>query len=1116
MDELKQRQRNMRFRLLQALRLELLGPHGGEAEELRERPTLRYLTGRLAPSGTQLDPEEDEVTIATATDEEQDVGPADGINPITMSMNPSSIGISFIVAADVAEITVVAGWGEYSEERRPQTKRDGTERERSFWLRTSITRSHTLRLLDRRSRARHDLGEGIWLDSVCHRLSDGRTSVSAFLVNRREADDPIHPSDRLWIFQPELKVTGEGKPFVARRLEDVGGIDPDPELRSAELLYWNTPEYAAGHGCAAEWEVGAGSERADSVRTAIIPDRELPLVAPVQTSVAELDMEELGGDGPEGVSGDLLRERLQPLVDEYREWIDRLEDRRDHVVSDLRETAQTHTDACRIAADRIQEGIDLVASDSVVRRAFCFANRAMALQLQHSRRSLARRRGEPLPHGVVTRWYPFQLAFMLLNLPALSMREHEDRRIADLLWFPTGGGKTEAYLGLTAFALAHRRLRESLPGYSSGGAGVSVLMRYTLRLLTIQQFQRAAALICACEVLRREEAVWGATPFSIGLWVGQSATNNVYSSDSSWEEGAKEALARIQNGHRPKSGSPVQLLHCPWCGSALDPKKGDYDPDDDLQRVLVHCSDDECDFNPTRVRSLPVHMVDDDIYRSVPSLVIATVDKFARMPWKGQTQALFGRVARWCAKHGYLTSADAHSGSHRKTRVAPKIDVVSCDPLEPPDLIIQDELHLISGPLGTLVGMYETAVDGLASASVGDMRVPPKIIASTATIRRAEDQVQRLFDRSFQVFPPPGLEATDSHFGALIDASEVPGRVYVGISAPGKSVKTALVRVYAALLSSTRLEHRADWEAADAYMTLVAYFNSLRELGGALRLVEDDVPARIKVLARRDRSEWSHRDLYVREQLTSNRKADEIPAILAQLERRFPEGKPESGRYPVDVLLASNMLSVGVDIPRLGLMVVNGQPKATAEYIQATSRVGRQHPGLILTVYNWTRPRDLSHFERFRSYHTMLYRFVEATGVTPFSSRARDRGLEGVLTSLIRLGSPVMTPEQAAGQVETVPDVVDWARSVLESRARNVKDDRAADATAHEIDADVDRWRQLASAVDVCYTRFGLDKERTRRYLLGPMEEDHDGLFEAPGSLREVEAEVHVYLEGEP
>ena len=1121
-------QRELRDDLVATLSRELLGPFEGGGEALRQRPTGRYLLGRLAPAGTTVSPEEDEGAADSRTgDDIPDTGYA---SPISMAMNPSSIGLSFTVdlAVDAVEITVE--WGSYSEEKRDFQRRDGSVREANAWVRKQ--HAHTLPVTITGSN-RRTVEEGVDIQWLCRTLPDGRRcAVSVFLVNRVQSKNPDWPDDSEWLFQPRLSVRHrDGSPvFLPRSLDDVVDYESlDPDRRADELLFRDRPEYAVGHGCAADWNAQDGLG-ATQVTTMILPIHELARIDPRRSDNPGLDMRRLGGAGAEGVPGEQLGEWLSPLADAYGGWIEGLASQVDGLDDRLRQQAGMHLDECRVVHRRIEEGIRLVSRSNdepseLARKAFCFANRAMAFQRSRSDVALHRRRGEPAvsPDEVAAAWRPFQLAFILMNLPPLVDRDHPHRKTCDLLWFPTGGGKTEAYLGLTAFVLALRRIREPAPGHRADG-GVGVLMRYTLRLLTMQQFQRAATLACACEFLRTRERAWGEEPFSVGVWVGGNTTPNYYSIANSYRgEGAKQALEKWAEGSRVKGGTPAQLLSCPWCGAPLGPDQ--YLADDEHNRVTIYCSDGDCDFAPDNelgLDGIPAHAVDEQIYRHTPSLIIATVDKFAQMAWNGRIQSLFGRVQRRCDRHGYISTGENHPGRHNADagRGWPRADVVDVDPFEPPDLVIQDELHLISGPLGTLVGLYETAVDALASLEVQGQRHVSKIVASTATIRRAGQQVDSLFRRSLTVFPPPGLDSADSWFGTEIPPEQGPGRLYVGIFAPGKSVKTALVRVCAALLSKARRLHQDDPEAADAYMTLVGYFNSLRELGGAVRLAEDDIPGRIDVLARNWRNEFAFRTLHERQELTSNKTAEEVPEILGRLERQFREGQPQPGQYPVDVLLASNMISVGVDIDRLGLMVVNGQPKTTAEYIQATSRVGRGAPGLVATVYNWTRPRDISHYERFRSYHAGLYRHVEPTSVTPFSSRARDKGLAGVLCSLVRQGDPDMAPEAAAANFNPDSDWVGQVIDFIADRAAQIVDSPEASATKAELLGLVEKWVNQNTGESLPWSKRGLGPNPgpDDRWLIDPQEEHKNsarwGAFVAPNSLREVEAEVHVYLLG--
>ena len=455
---------------------------------------------------------------------------------------------------------------------------------------------------------------------------------------------------------------------------------------------------------------------------------------PFTAALPALDMQTLAEAADEALPGLLL-----PLVEAYEAWIAAQERRIGEPaerLQDHEEKARDHLETAMETAARIRAGISAL-EEPLVAEAFRFANHAMWQQRVHTIAGELRRRDDTLklheavaaadvPHN--RSWRPFQLAFVLLNLPALADPVHSERAgdqgLVDLLFFPTGGGKTEAYLGLTAFAIAIRRLQGIVDG-RDGRDGVAVLMRYTLRLLTLQQFQRAAALLCACELRRRalygkgetpEQRRWGTTPMRIGLWVGQASTPNRTEDAEAWVRQAR------QRGGGARGSSPMQLARCPWCGSELQGGR-DVEIDSHRGRTLLTCSDTsgQCPFTPRNSpdEGLPVVVVDEEVYRLLPSLVIATVDKLARMPWEGRAQALFGQVSRRCERHGFLTAGEEHSGQHPKRGTLPAVSVTACDPLRPPDLIIQDELHLISGPLGSLVGLYETAVDELSTWTVG-------------------------------------------------------------------------------------------------------------------------------------------------------------------------------------------------------------------------------------------------------------------------------------------------------------------------------------------------------------------------------------------------------------
>jgi hypothetical protein len=938
--------------------------------------------------------------------------------------------------------------------------------------------------------------------------------------------------------------------FVRRPI-DAAALAPAAdraELAGLEMQYRASVELGVGHGVGVEAVEDADAPgRGVRLSTAVMPTQEVPLSEapgpddfeqpaiqePFAAALPALDMRTLAE-----ARDDVLPGLLTPLVEAYEAWIAVQEERIGHPAARLagyEERARHHLRVAAATVARIRAGIDALA-DPLVAEAFRFVNHAMWQQRVHTSAAALRARDEGLKlHEAVARvdeptnrsWYPFQLAFVLLNVPALADPTHEERAgergLVDLLFFPTGGGKTEAYLGLTAFAIAIRRLQGVVDG-RDGRDGVAVLMRYTLRLLTLQQFQRAAALLCACELRRRalygrgetvEQRRWGATPMRIGLWVGQASTPNRTEDAEAWVRRARQRTAG------PRGSSPMQLARCPWCGSGLDGGR-DVEIDAHRGRTLLTCSDTsgQCPFTPRNSpdEGLPVVVVDEEIYRLLPSLVIATVDKLARMPWEGRVQALFGQVSRQCERHGYLTPGEQHSGQHPRRGALPAVSVVPCEPLRPPDMIIQDELHLISGPLGSLVGLYETAVDELCSWAVAGARVRPKVIASTATIRRAGDQVMRLFDRGLEVFPPPGLDARDTFFALQRDRPEErerkPGRLYLGVCAPGRRYKQVLIRVYVAQLRSAwTVLGRQPGEAADAYMTLVGYFNSLRELGGMRRLVEDDVQSR---LFERD---GNNRGRLILEELTSRKSASDIPEVLDRLGvPRLSQAKrtpPTDGSYvapSIDVLLATNMISVGVDVPRLGAMVVAGQPKSTSEYIQATSRVGRQHPGLVFTVYNWARPRDLSHYETFCHYHRTLYRQVEALSVTPFAPRALDRGLTGVLASLLRLCGPAWNANRGAGLVDPAAAQAGRAREAIRARADDQLGHQSADQLAERIDVLLDAWRDeaLVGQRTLVYHRYG--KSDTDVSLLREPGIEGWDLWTVPNSMRNVETAVPLAL----
>ncbi|KAA3641488.1 MAG: helicase, partial [Armatimonadetes bacterium] len=726
----------------------------------------------------------------------------------------------------------------------------------------------------------------------------------------------------------------------------------------------------------------------------------------------------------------------------------------------------------------------------------------------------------------------------LLSIPSLADPTHPDRvqpveAYADLLWFTTGGGKTEAYLGVAAFTMAIRRMQGNLGGYD-GSRGLAVIMRYTLRLLTLQQFQRATALICAMEKLRRDalatgDGALGTEPFTIGLWVGNKVTPGT-------TEESHYAIRAIRDPSKNTAGksSPLQLTTCPWCGTPINAGR-DVVVDRDRGRTVVYCGDkmSSCAFSRGRSSKLlnpglPVLTVDEEIYHRPPTMMIATVDKFAMMAWRGQVRTLFGRVDQECDRHGLLWQGADCTGNHQAGRGLNVTKVKSISPIRPPDLIIQDEFHLISGPLGTMVGLYETAVDELCGWKFGEHMVKPKIIASTATVRKAREQVNNVFMRRVSVFPPHGLDVENNYFSIQRAIKDKPGRRYLGVCSPGSSRPSMLIRVYTAFLTAAQALFDRFGEPADPYMTMVGYFNSLRELGGMKRLAEDDVQTRsYRVqMSMVERPALAQRSVSNIRELTSRVSSQDIPKYLDNLEVKFKsEFDAAAGKYvtkwqegdtrAIDVVLATNMLSVGVDISRLGMMAVNGQPKGTAEYIQATSRVGRSFPGLVCTVLTWARPRDLSHYETFEHYHATFYKHVEAQSVTPFSPRAMDRGLTGSLLSLMRLENDAFSPNEGAAKLDkSDKSEITEAIDVLVRRAWNVSELSSTKGLAEqELKERADEWaREVAKGGRIlAYEKRGPEKDKTVALIRSPGIQAWDN-WTVPMSMREVEPGVRLIM----
>lgn len=1135
---------------------DLLGPAAGPEEELgqwEDRVRERYLVGMLAPKATRV-PAEELDELATTDTDDAEVGASDPGTPSTDTFYPNSMGVSFVVEHDTEAILIKTEWGRYERVKSEYQKRkDGSEA--LVWKRLPVQgepitipmQVGTFGLVQ----PKPDADPYVCLQGKVRQTPNGWV-VTVFMVNTQE--EVSKKKDEAWIFQPRMQILDAANPprpiFVQRRHwnHDLSKMDPltREETETMDMIYRHRLEFAVGHAVSVHAELPErDGERASLIETKFVPISEVEQ----QTSPDEadnagladvsLDMKHLSE-----MPKDELLANLRILQSAYEQWIQmeaaKLNDPAEKL-TDHQTAAKRAIDRCGKARSRIQEGIDLIAQNGKAEQSFRFANRAMWKQRIHTTYARKVRKKEvevgspvdPFDAPENRRWRLFQLAFILLNISSITRLDHPDRShetdaIADLLWFPTGGGKTEAYLGLAAYTLALRRLQGDIEG-RAGDHGIGVLMRYTLRLLTLQQFQRATALMCACEVIRKgEPQTWGTTPFRLGLWVGMKATPNTLAQ-------AAEALRQGRTGGRPTSGgTPHQIVSCPWCGREIKEHHIKvYEGSSEIGRCVTYCSDPigGCEFSEAKSprEGLPVMVVDEEIYRRPPSLLIATVDKFAQMPWKGETQMLYGVVTGMCPRHGFMSPEIEDTGNHPARGALPRTSHVAVNPLRPPDLIIQDELHLISGPLGSMVALYETAVDELCTWLVDGKRVRPKVIASTATIRRALDQAQKLFVRKLDVFPPQGTSIKDNFFAIQRPAGEeYPGRRYLGICAFGRRYPAAMIRVYVAVMAAAQALYDKYDNLADPWMTLAGYFNSIRELAGTRRLVEDDIRNRLRDADLRGLAKRLIRYGAV-EELTSRKQGTDIPKILERLEVPFDktqevqrEADKKAGKQPslrpYDVVLATNMISVGVDIDRLGLMIVAGQPKTTSEYIQATSRVGRSRsgPGLVITLYNWARPRDLSHYETFEHYHETFYKHVEALSVTPFSQRALDRGLSGVMVSLMRLQEARLNQNLAAGELQgndpSMPDVFDRLCARAESAT---EDNQVAAAVRRMLNERRDYW--LARVRNQTDHRLGYKKGTQGVVaLLEEPQAGRWGLFTCLNSLRDVEGTVDLILDTNP
>lgn len=1098
----------VRQEIIDALKVDLVGPQA-EDEVIDENPKFAYLIGMLAPKVADktsgLNEQEIDTDIAYEDGADFTAGEDDDNEPIIVTHfdPPSSIGISFYVESSLPSINLEVNWGDYTRSTEKKINKDGKEVSVASFSRHPIKET----LLVNFGEFERTKEYSLVCDSNVHihiskiQLKQGYSLITAYVINRRtNAGNDLESL----MFQVELQavsVDGNAVFYAEHICRDI--LAPD------EFYFEQRPILGRGRGCATTWGE-AVNDRTTYVKSDFIPQYEFPGVSAALDGFDKFyfSMRDLSVKAQK----DAILEKLNTLANIYGKWI------QDKLVNDEKmqdagfteKIGNTVISKCNEALRRIREGITLLSNDDISFDAFCFMNRCMILQrniLNYSKKHGAsidcsfKDFVDPRKPENDFGWRPFQIAFILMNLSSMVNPLHNDREIVDLLYFPTGGGKTEAYLGLMAFVIANRRLRVAENNEFNSDGGVTAILRYTLRLLTTQQRDRITKMVLAAELIRqRELPKYGKEPISIGFWVGGGVTPNSFND-------LKDNAEKPGEAKRQRNLIYKQLLTCPFCGKPLS--EDEFYIDIEKKSVTIYCADNNCLFYKYKQNriALPVYLVDEEIYAKCPTIILSTVDKFARLPWDVKTNSIFGRVDRVCSRDGYVAIGDEHS-KHNKTQELPASTLTPIKPFLPPELIIQDELHLITGPLGTVYGAYETIIEDLCTYNKNEKKILPKYIVSTATIKNAAEQTKCLYGRrSTAQFPPSGFEIGDSFFIKEIPTKDDPFRKYVGVCAAGQSVKTALLRIYAIVLQKAfDLSQKNEYkDVIDPYYTLVGYYNSVRELGGAVRLLQDDIPKRIYRIKNKygmDKVRYLNKSANV--EITSRMSSYKIPEQLKKLETSY------ENKECLDTAIATNMIAVGMDVDRLGLMVVTGQPKQNSEYIQATSRIGRSFPGLVITLYNPYRPRDLSHYENFTGYHSQLYRFVEGTTATPFSARARDRVMHALIISAVRLTYPQLALNAGAGNISLLTDSqVAGIKSMILNRLNIIKPSARADAE-DEIDQFIDKWKLLASqSKQLRY--YVLNTEKYNRLMNYYGENCSDIEKATLNSMREVENSANMY-----
>ena len=997
-----------------------IGPNGEEV--LPDPPKNVYLVGTLGPSmlmmameqGTEIDQNvlvEAESEIQTGgefgnVDVSDTEGDGDADEDVEVSADKElgsaqeSIGVSIRIDSDVESIEVCLRGGGYKEIPVAQSNR-------AWWIRRDILFYTTLSATESSSQdfSDGDIDVQIGIDV---RTDESDTKVCTIWARNKGADvSTFVEATRKTLFQVRLTadIVKEPKPYAPFTNHSANSLD---------LLYQTITLFSIGHGCDSKVEKINDIYRVSSISMPIVNVSGLTPDIKKDGLKYAVGMNDLGELNPTAIKA------VERILFDYENWITIRRSEIRAIDPALQQIAKDHIDECERFLSDIKDGWQLIHSNDDISRCLRDASKAMSLQRVGSGASLravsfaedgtlsvsgVSPHSTPSPQS---EWRPFQIAFILASLRKMIDEDAVNKNEVDVIWMPTGGGKTEAYLGLAAFTILWEKLHQTRSGKNSI-QNTKVLMRYTLRLLTVQQIQRATSLICALELTRRElPEVYGNAEVRIGAWLGNKVTPGK----------RKDAVANFNAALRFGTDYVSITKKCPWCGAQMGRVhkkqvagfKLTLIPQTKEHRVLTYCPDAACQFSSHSVvgpsgatleRGVPIFEADEDVYTSRPDFVVGTVDKMARISWRPESQQLFGLLK---GKRNYA----------------------------PPRLFIQDELHLIAGPLGSINGLFEVMLEHLCEADGGRA---PVLVAATATTKNYRDQVHALYARTARVIPPPGLTIDNSFFAVKDPDSQ--GKTYVGVCSGGHSGATKLQTNVLSVLSHQPPALESAGADPDPYWTNITFFSSRRSLGLLTSAVETTLKSRLNYMnalsgirtgdSVPDKVRRATRYIRSVRELTAT-SSEDLSRVLADLEISRNEDKC------VDLCFATSMIEVGLDIPRLGLMTVMGQPKSASQYIQVTGRVGRNHsaPGLVVTVLNSRISRDRAHYEGFSAWHERLYASVESASVTPFTTRALEKSAPSVLTAVLRIIGNCKNPSQ------DIAAYWNSACSVLAARAAKV------------------------------------------------------------------------------